>query len=57
MVTVANTAAAGQQLDILSLVLNATGAVLGVLFILISLSVVAWFIIGVKALYFYRAAR
>ena len=57
MVTVANTAAAGQQLDILSLVLNATGAVLGVLFILISLSVVAWFIIGVKALYFYRAEK
>jgi biopolymer transport protein TolQ len=53
----ASGAAAGQSLDILSLVLGATGAVLGVLFILISLSVVAWFIIGVKFLYFFRAER
>ena len=47
--------AVGQPLDILALVLNATGAVLVVLFILISMSVIAWFIIGVKFLYFRRA--
>src|SRR5262245_21939753 len=50
-------ASGGSSLDILSLVLNATGVVLGVLFVLISLSVVAWWIIGYKALYFARAER
>ena len=62
MVTVANGAAqatggASGSLDILSLIMNATGVVLGVLFILISLSVVAWWIIGYKFLYFMRAER
>ena len=57
-VTVANAPAApGGNLDILSLVMNATGVVLAVLFILILLSVFAWFIIGYKALYFARAER
>jgi biopolymer transport protein TolQ len=58
MVTAVSTGAgAGSSLDILSLIMNATGVVLGVLFILISLSVVAWWIIGYKALYFARAER
>ena len=59
-VTVANAAApagAAGSLDILSLILNATGVVLAVLFILILLSVFAWFIIGYKAIYFARAER
>ena len=46
----------GEQLDILSLILNASGVVLGVVFLLVSLSVVSWFIIGYKALYYSRAA-
>src|SRR4051812_43887331 len=50
-------AAPGQPLDVFSLVMNATGAVLAVLFILISLSVVAWWIIGYKLIYFQRAER
>jgi len=45
------------SLDLLPLIMNATGVVLGVLFILISLSVIAWFIIGFKALYFARAEK
>jgi biopolymer transport protein TolQ len=45
----------GESLDILSLIMNASGVVMGVLFLLISLSVVSWFIIGYKALYFSRA--
>ena len=47
----------GESLDILSLLLNASGVVMGVLFLLISLSVVSWWIIGYKALYFGRAVR
>ena len=53
----ANSAGPAASLDILSLILNATGVVLAVLFILILLSVFAWFIIGYKALYFVRAER
>jgi biopolymer transport protein TolQ len=47
----------GASLDILSLIMNATGVVLGVLFLLISFSVVAWWIIGYKAVYFARAEK
>ena len=58
MVTAAGTTAGGtgESLDILSLVMNASGVVMGVLFLLISLSVVSWFIIGYKALYYARAS-
>jgi len=49
--------AANEPLDILSLLLNASGVVMGVLFLLISLSVVSWWIIGYKALYFARAVK
>ena len=55
MVTVASAGAPGQRMDIFSLVMGATGVVLGVLFILVSLSVVSWWIIGYKALYFRNA--
>jgi biopolymer transport protein TolQ len=45
----------GESMDILSLLMNASGVVMGVLFLLISLSVISWFIIGYKALYYGRA--
>jgi biopolymer transport protein TolQ len=47
----------GESLDILSLLMNASGVVMAVLFLLISLSVVSWWIIGYKALYYARAVR
>src|SRR5262245_29902456 len=47
----------GESMDILSLIMNASGVVMGVLFLLISLSVVSWFIIGYKGLYYGRATR
>ena len=50
-------AAGGESLDILSLLMNASGVVMGVLFLLICLSVVSWWIIGYKALYYGRAVR
>jgi biopolymer transport protein TolQ len=50
-------ASASGSLDILPLILNASGVVLGVLFLLLSLSVVSWWIIGYKALFFQRAVR
>lgn len=57
MVTaVAANAPAGETMDILPLIMNASGVVMGVLFLLISLSVVSWFIIGYKALYYARAS-
>src|SRR5579871_259568 len=46
----------GQSLDILQLIINASGVVMAVLFLLICLSVVSWFIIGYKALYYARAS-
>ncbi|HEX2568146.1 MAG TPA: protein TolQ [Polyangia bacterium] len=45
------------SLDILPLILNASGVVMGVLFLLLSLSVISWWIIGYKALFFQRAVR
>ncbi len=56
MVTAVGGAGSGESLDILQLIINASGVVMGVLFLLISLSVVSWFIIGYKALYYARAA-
>jgi biopolymer transport protein TolQ len=55
MVTAVGGAGGGESLDILTLIMHASGIVMGVLFLLISLSVVCWFIIGYKALYFARA--
>jgi biopolymer transport protein TolQ len=56
MVTAVGTPGGGQEMDILSLLMNASGVVMGVLFLLICLSVVSWFIIGYKALYYARAS-
>ncbi len=47
----------GETLDILPLIMNASGVVMGVLFLLISLSVVSWFIIGYKTRYFWLAGK
>ena len=59
LVSLANAPTSGNagSMDILSLIMGSTGVVLGVLFILISLSVVTWWIIGYKAIYFMRAER
>jgi biopolymer transport protein TolQ len=43
------------QIDVVQLVVNSSGVVLGVLLLLISLSVVSWYIIGYKSLYLSRA--
>ena len=48
-------APAGEQLDILSLVLNASGVVMGVLCLLAFFSLVSWYIIGYKYFYLRRA--
>ena len=48
--------AAGDRLDILSLILNASGVVMGVLALLILMSVASWYVIGSKSLYLARAA-
>lgn len=45
----------GQKLDILQLVLNASGVVMGVLVLLGLFSVVSWYIIAYKAFYLGRA--
>jgi biopolymer transport protein TolQ len=51
-------AAPGQEkLDILNLVLNASGVVMGVLGLLVFFSLVSWYIIAYKAFYLGRAAR
>src|SRR5215471_18341772 len=43
------------SLDILQLITNASGVVMGVLVLLIGLSIISWYIIGFKALYLARA--
>ena len=43
------------SLDILALITNASGVVMGVLALLIGLSIISWYIIGFKALYLARA--
>src|SRR5690349_14927674 len=43
------------SLDILQLIMNASGVVMGVLTLLIALSVVSWYVIGYKTLYLSRA--
>jgi biopolymer transport protein TolQ len=43
------------SLDILQLITNASGVVMGVLALLIGLSIMSWYIIGFKALYLARA--
>ncbi len=43
------------SLDILQLIVNASGVVLGVLALLIGLSVISWYVIGYKSMYLSRA--
>ncbi|HJZ88073.1 MAG TPA: protein TolQ [Polyangia bacterium] len=43
------------SLDILQLIVNASGVVLGVLALLIALSVISWYVIGYKSMYLSRA--
>jgi biopolymer transport protein TolQ len=43
------------SLDILQLITNASGVVLGVLGLLITLSLISWYVIGYKSLYLSRA--
>jgi biopolymer transport protein TolQ len=47
--------AAGGSFDLIQLLLNSTGAVRGVLFALVCLSIISWYVIGYKALYLKRA--
>ena len=48
-------APAGESMDILSLMLRASGVVMGVLVLLIFFSLVSWYIIGYKFFYLQRA--
>ena len=48
---------AAQQLDLLELVRESTGAVMAVLVILVAMSLVSWYIIAVKAAYLSKARR
>src|SRR5262249_18316902 len=44
-------------LDILPLILGASGVVMGVMLLLLTMSLVSWYIIGYKTLYLSRATR
>jgi biopolymer transport protein TolQ len=55
ILTTTLTAPTGQDLDILSLVLQSTGVVMGVLILLAFFSLVSWYIIGYKLFYLHRA--
>ena len=48
---------AAEQLDILTLVTESTGAVMAVLIILVAMSLVSWYIIAMKAAYLSKAKR
>ncbi len=47
----------GTGLEILPLILGASGVVMGVMLLLLTMSVVSWYIIGYKTLYLSRATR
>jgi biopolymer transport protein TolQ len=49
-------AGVGEQLDIISLILNASPVVKGVMGLLIGMSVASWFVIGAKSIYLSNAA-
>ena len=49
-------AGAGDRLDIISLILNASPVVKGVMGLLIGMSVLSWFVIGSKSIYLSNAA-
>ncbi len=48
-------APAGQGVDLFAILLNATGAVRGVLFLLVVLSIIGWYVIGYKWFYLAKA--
>ncbi len=50
-------AGAGDRLDIISLILNASPVVKGVMGLLIGMSVLSWFVIGSKSIYLSNAAN
>ena len=50
-------AGAGDRLDIISLILNASPVVKGVMVLLIGMSVASWFVIGSKSIYLSNAAN
>lgn len=50
-------ALAAEQLDVLTLVKDSTGAVMAVLIILVAMSLISWYIIAMKAVYLSKARR
>ena len=46
-----------EQLDILSLIKDSTGAVMAVLIILVAMSLISWYIIAIKAVYLSKARK
>ncbi|MBO5752148.1 MAG: protein TolQ [Proteobacteria bacterium] len=48
---------AAEQLDIMTLVLESTGAVMAVLVILVAMSLISWYIIAMKAAYLNKARK
>jgi len=52
-----STAAAAGKLEYWDLIRNASGVVMGVLFMLVAMSVIGWYIIGYKYFFFARAIR
>ena len=57
MATILNVALAAEQLDVLTLVKDSTGAVMAVLIILVAMSLISWYIIAMKAVYLSKARR
>ena len=55
MATILSVALAAEQLDVLTLVSQSTGAVMAVLIILVVMSLVSWYIIAMKAAYLAKA--
>ena len=52
-----NVALAAEQLDVLTLVEDSTGAVMAVLVILVAMSLISWYFIAMKAIYLSKARR
>ena len=46
-----------EQLDVLSLIKDSTGAVMAVLIILVAMSLISWYIIAIKAVYLSKARK
>lgn len=50
-------ALSADQLNVLELVKNSTGAVMGVLIVLVAMSLISWYIIAIKAVYLAKARK